>query len=71
MVRAPAPAEQLVYAQMDTHFLPELRDRLLEELTAKGHLEEAHETFADLPNLPAARQSFDPKGTGASARRAR
>lgn len=58
----PLPAEQLVYAQMDTHFLPELRDRLLEELTAKGHLEEAHETFADLPNLPAARQSFDPEG---------
>lgn len=57
----PLPAEQLVYAQMDTHFLPELRDRLLKELTAKQHLEEARETFADLPNLPAARQTFDPE----------
>ncbi|HML24360.1 MAG TPA: HRDC domain-containing protein [Aggregatilinea sp.] len=58
----PLPAEQLVYAQMDTHYLPDLRDVLLNQLTAKNHLEEAQETFAALPELPAARQSFDPEG---------
>lgn len=58
----PLPAEQLMYAQMDTHYLPELRDHLLGQLTSKGYLEEARETFAELPRLPAARQSFDPEG---------
>ncbi|WP_162909541.1 ribonuclease D [Aggregatilinea lenta] len=58
----PLPAEQLIYAQMDTHYLPELRDLLLNQLTTKGHLEEAQETFAALPDLPAARQTFDPDG---------
>lgn len=58
----PLPPEQLHYAQMDTHFLPELRDRLLTELEQRGRIDEARETFADLPSLPAAEYHFDPEG---------
>ncbi len=58
----PLPDELLRYAQMDTHYLPALRDRLLDELTAAGRLEEARETFDDLPDLPPAEFHFDPDG---------
>ena len=58
----PLPDDQLLYAQMDTHFLPELRDRLLGELKMMGRLEEALETFAELKNLPPAEHTFDPEG---------
>ncbi|NLX11828.1 MAG: ribonuclease D [Chloroflexi bacterium] len=57
----PLPPEQLLYAQMDTHYLPELRDRLLAELQETGHLEEAREIFAGLPALPPAEYVFDPE----------
>lgn len=60
--RRPLPAEQLIYAQMDTHYLPALRDRLYEELRAADRLEEAREIFADLTRLSAAEFSFDPEG---------
>jgi ribonuclease D len=58
----PLPEEQLRYAQMDTHFLPDLRDRLLQELISLDRLEEARETFAELPDLPPASYHFDPDG---------
>ncbi len=57
----PLPPEQLLYAQMDTHYLPELRDRLLAEIAAAGRLEEARETFAALAHLPPAEYRFDPE----------
>lgn len=59
--RRPLPPDQLQYAQMDTHYLPELRDRLLAELTQIGRLEEARETFAALARLAPAQHSFDPE----------
>jgi ribonuclease D len=58
----PLPDELLRYAQMDTHYLPALRDRLIDELTASGRLAEARETFDDLPDLPPAEFHFDPDG---------
>ncbi len=60
--RRPLPSEQLRYAQMDTHYLPELRDHLLDELRARGRETEARETFAELPKLPPAEYTFDPEG---------
>lgn len=60
--RRPLPPEQMQYAQMDTHYLPELRDRLRDELQAMGRWDEARETFAALPNLPPAQHTFDPDG---------
>jgi ribonuclease D len=58
----PLPPDQLRYAQMDTHYLPVLRDRLLDELARLGRLEEARETFAELPDLSPAAHNFDPEG---------
>jgi len=60
--RRPLPADQLRYAQMDTHYLPALRDFARAELFARGALDEALETFAELPKLPPAEFSFDPEG---------
>jgi len=58
----PLPPDQLLYAQMDTHYLPALRDILSDELAALGRTEEAREIFAALPDLPAAHYEFDPEG---------
>lgn len=58
----PLPEDQLRYAQMDTHYLPALRDRLLEELKQINRLEEAREMFAELPDLAPAEHRFDPHG---------
>lgn len=60
--RRPLPPNQLRYAQMDTHFLPMLRDRLHAELAAQNRLTEAREMFAALCALPAAEYHFDPEG---------
>jgi ribonuclease D len=60
--RRPLPPEQLLYAQMDTHYLPALRDRLMGELARLGHLEEARESFKALASLPPAQHTFDPEG---------
>lgn len=60
--KRPLPPEQLRYAQMDTHFLLDLRDRLIAELERLGRLQEARETFAMLPDLPPAEHHFDPDG---------
>src|SRR5262245_35151361 len=58
----PIRPKQLRYAQQDTHYLPALRDILLAQLTEGGHIEEAHEAFEWLANLPAADHAFDPEG---------
>jgi ribonuclease D len=60
--KRPLPDEQLRYAQMDTHYLPELRDMLVAELERLGRVAEARETFAALPDLPPAEMHFDPAG---------
>ena len=58
----PLPREQLRYAQMDTHYLLPLRDRLADALRWGGHDEEAREMFAEAAALPAAEHRFDPEG---------
>ena len=60
--RRPLPPDQLRYAQMDTHFLPALRDRLHAQLEAQNRLTEAREMFAALCALPAAESHFDEEG---------
>lgn len=41
----PLKKEQLIYAQMDTHYLLRLRDKLGAQLVAGGHLEESADIF--------------------------
>jgi ribonuclease D len=58
----PLPPDSLAYAQMDTHFLPALRDHLAERLNALNRAEMARELFDDLCQSRAAHQQFDPDG---------
>lgn len=51
-MKRPLSQEAKRYAQMDTHFLPALRDILYQELQAKNMLEEAKETFEKLCQIP-------------------
>lgn len=61
--RRPLPAEQLCYAQMDTHHLIELRNLLHADLIRKNLLEEAQEYFGALCAVDAAAESsFDAEG---------
>lgn len=62
--KRPLPAACLRYAQLDTHYLPDLHDMLLAELQARGHVEEARETFDDLCRMTHAHEgrTFDPDG---------
>lgn len=60
--RRPLPRASLLYAQMDTHFLPMLRNDLYDELVRQGRLDEAYEAFAELPHVPPANGEFDPDG---------
>ena len=60
--RRPLPASYRRYAQMDTHFLLPLRDRLHEELAAADKLEEAREYFADVTRITVKDEQFDPDG---------
>jgi ribonuclease D len=60
--KRPLSGEQCHYAQMDTHFLPALRDILLRTLSRNGCFEEAREAFDELVHLPAAEKAFDPEG---------
>ena len=46
--KRPLTPEQIVYAQMDTHYLFALRERLVQELRARDRWEEAQEAFAEL-----------------------
>jgi ribonuclease D len=58
----PLPQESLQYAQMDTHYLPELRDLLEQELVEMGRWEEAKELFEEAQNVPPANDVYDPNG---------
>lgn len=50
------------YAQMDTHYLLALRERLGAELAREGRLEEAQEAFGELLLVPPFESEFDPYG---------
>jgi ribonuclease D len=58
----PIPPEQLHYAQQDTHYLPALRDILLNLMQERGNLDEARDVFARLAEVPPAAHTFDPEG---------
>lgn len=58
----PLPEESLIYAQMDTHYLPGLRDELRTELVDAHLLEEAAEIFRDLQYIDVEEKEFDPDG---------
>jgi ribonuclease D len=61
--KRPLPTGSLLYAQMDTHYLPFLRDQFMEKLEKQGHLVEAKEIFNEIRHLPAATvRKFDPYG---------
>lgn len=60
--KRPLPIDSLQYAQMDTHFLHELRDRLRGKLIELGQLDEAYEVFSDVLLIEAKEQIFDPNG---------
>lgn len=58
----PLPEESLRYAQKDTHYLPQLRDLLADELAELDRLTEAHEVFAEACLVEPVDISFDPEG---------
>lgn len=60
----PLPEDSLRYAQMDTHYLPALRDILYNELAERGHIDEALETFQEMcvTIAPHDGRNFDPDG---------
>ena len=59
----PLGDESLAYAQMDTHFLPYLRDELYRELQRQGRLAESREAFEEVTYVPAAAlRVFDVNG---------
>jgi len=58
----PLNAAELAYAQMDTHYLLDLRDRLGDELTRQGRAEEAAEIFAEQSDVRMPANGFDPDG---------
>jgi ribonuclease D len=60
--KRPLPTDYLDYAQCDTHYLLSLRDHLADELQARGHWEEALETFAEQTQVSPADQEFNPEG---------
>lgn len=59
--KRPLSPAQLAYAHLDTHYLPMLRDRLAEELRAKGYWEEAAEIFAEQSAVRLPDNGFDPE----------
>lgn len=60
--RRPLSKASLLYAQMDTHYLPDLRDIFYEELTALHRWTEAREAFDDLCRVIPPDTQFDPEG---------
>ncbi|MEZ4635141.1 MAG: HRDC domain-containing protein [Caldilineaceae bacterium] len=49
--RRPLTPQQMTYAQLDTHYLPALRRRQIERLTAQDRLREAQEAFDFLSQI--------------------
>jgi len=60
--KRPLSAAQLNYAQMDTHYLLQLRDDLAAEMETAGCLVEAREIFAEQTNVRQSHRPFDPHG---------
>ncbi len=58
----PLPPDSLQYAQMDTHYLLDLRDRLAADLTELGRWHEAKEAFAEATRVNLPDMTFDPEG---------
>ncbi len=58
----PLSEEGLLYAQMDTHYLPVLRDKLIEVLAQYGRTEEAMESFMEASEVTPPEHIFDPEG---------
>jgi ribonuclease D len=58
----PLPTDSLRYAQMDTHFLPQLHTLFLQSLSELEMLAEAREIFADIALMDTKDQFFDPEG---------
>ena len=58
----PLPEDSLLYAQMDTHYLPMLRDILIQKLQEFGRIEESQEVFQDVLRIEARDPGFDPDG---------
>jgi ribonuclease D len=58
--KRPLSESMLAYAQMDTHFLLALRERLSSELEAAGCLEEAQEIFVEQSQIQLNTNGFDP-----------
>lgn len=58
----PLSEEGLLYAQMDTHYLPTLRDKLVDLLASQGRTEEAMETFLEGADVTPPERTFDPEG---------
>ncbi len=59
--RRPLSPDQLAYARLDTHYLPQLRDHLAEELARDGRLEEAAEIFEAQTQINLGNNEFDPE----------
>lgn len=60
--KRPLMAAQLIYAQLDTHYLLQLREQLGAELRAAGHEREAQEIFMEQTRVKPANNEFDPNG---------
>lgn len=58
----PLEDAQLAYAQTDTHYLLELRDKLDGQLQREGKQEQAQELFAEQTRARPAANGFDPDG---------
>lgn len=58
--KRPLLPAQLVYAQLDTHYLLQLRDQLGAELNAAGREPEAQEIFAEQTRVKLSNNEFDP-----------
>ncbi|MCU0481196.1 MAG: ribonuclease D [Anaerolineae bacterium] len=59
----PLPQDSLLYAQMDSHYLPQLRDILMVRLKSLRRLPDAQRAFIALTKLaPSIIRQFDPSG---------
>lgn len=60
--KRPLPTDSLIYAQTDTHYLPQLRDILYGKLCENGLLEEALEVSNEACYTTHTPSQFDPEG---------
>ncbi|MFZ4827720.1 MAG: ribonuclease D [Phototrophicaceae bacterium] len=58
----PLPESNLRYAQQDTHYLPQLRDRMRDALIEMGRLSEFEEICIDCQTVQDSTNNFDPEG---------